>query len=94
MPHSHSESKAINKTLTMQIIVAVAQDIENLTQHSHEEIDEMRQQMKARAEVGEASRSANCGQMMDQVPSSEYGAGTFNGEIEKQVPSAPDQRSR
>jgi hypothetical protein len=31
---------------------------------------------------------------MDQVPSSEYGAGTFNGEIEKQVPSAPDQRSR
>ena len=36
----------MNETLTMQIIVAVAQDIENLTQHTHEEIDEMRQQMK------------------------------------------------
>jgi len=39
----------VNKTLTMQINVAVAQATENLTQHSHEEIDEMRQQMKARA---------------------------------------------
>ena len=32
--------------------------------------------------------------MMDQVPSSEYGAGTFNGEVEKQVPPALDQRRR
>ena len=49
MTLSNSESKAMNETLTMQINIAVAQTVENLTQHSHEEIDEMQQQMKARA---------------------------------------------
>ena len=59
----------MNETLTMQINVAVAQAVGNLTQHSREDVDEMRQQMKAIAEVEEASRSANCGQMMDQFQS-------------------------
>ena len=66
MIFSHSDSKTMNETLTMHINVAVAQAVGNLTQRSHEEVDQMHQKMIAKAEVGEASMSANCEQMMEQ----------------------------
>ena len=44
MIFSHNENKAVNETLTMHINVAVAQAVGNLTQRSHEKVDQMHKQ--------------------------------------------------